>query len=1286
MNAGPPPHPTADILQAYSVCKLDDATAEAVREHLTDCPDCQRQVTEMAALGSAAPAAPPVEATAADDGIVSSSSSPVMSSTGHVDATSDASGGADDLSLPSGTRVGYFGDYELLKVLGEGGMGIVYKARQLSLNRPVAVKMFKASRFPSAGEVRRFQNESEAVARLDHPNIVPVFEVGQYEDQHYFSMKLVAGESLDKRPKDYLSNPRRAAALVATIAGAVHHAHQRGILHRDLKPANILIDSEGQPHVTDFGLAKRVEGDSELTQSGAILGTPAYMAPEQASGKRGAVTTSTDVYGLGAILYALLTGRAPFGGTAVLDVLEQVRERTPDSPRTLNPQVPPDLEVICLKCLAKDPRHRYASADALAEDLKRWLAGEPIAARPVGSVARFWMWTRRNPVVAGAAGLVAVAVVAVAVLSLLYAREQNRRLSEQFDANRKIGGLNKNLEKEGQKLKSSLADSNRRLAMVHFERAQRAFDSGQVSYGLLWLVECWRFATNAGDSDWQYLARANLSFWRYHWPELKGVFPHHARGIRPVFSPDGKTILFKSKNDAAWLWDVASDRPLGVTMVHEANISCMMFSPDGKTVVTGSADKTARLWDALTGESIAQPLKHLGGINSVAFSPDGKTVVTGSADGMARFWNVATAEQIGKPMTHRGPVMSVAFSPDGETILTSSAKRAQQWDTAGRPIAKPMEHSTPQMRTSVVIYSPGGSVMEHPAPNLQSSVVSYSPDGKVVLTASHDEIRLWDSAPGGKTFVTGSTEKTAQLWSALTGKPIGQALKHEGEVSAVAFSPDGKTVLTGSHDNTARLWDAATTEPIGRPMTHQTSVVSTAFSPDGKTVLTVSTDNIARVWDANIAQAIGQALEHRGSVSSVMFSPNSELFLTLGARTDRAVRLWITRTGAPFGQAIDDPDTVSAAAFSTDGKMLVTVSYRNIGRFWDVATGKLVGQTMRLWSADTGETSGSATSGLQVRSVSFSPDNNTFVTESMSGTVRLWNATSGRLIVDQAHAISAVFSPDGKIIATGSAGTMIRLRDTASGQSIRSPLEHTKGGAWPMAFSPDGTIIVTGGEDKTIRMWNATTGRLIGQPLIHESVVTEVAFLGNEKLLTLSDQMTRLWSTATGETVGQPFVPSRGQSRVGFNPASKTILTKSNDERMRLWDIATGQPLSPALDHGGSIDSVAYSPDGKTIVAATLRPSAKTKVRMWHLPTLLDHDLTRIELWVEMITGLRVDDLGIIHSLDLEGWKTRRARLHQLGGPPKTDSGWLFLPPLPLRSGLGRAPRSLYELEPTSTR
>ena len=328
--------------------------------------------------------------------------------------------GAGDGAVEPGTHAGYFGDYELIRELGRGGMGVVYKARQLSLNRPVALKMLKSDVLATDDERRRFQNEAEAVALLDHPHIVPIFEVGQHEGRQYFSMKLVGGPSLDKKLADFAADPKSAARLVKKAAAAVHHAHQRGILHRDLKPSNILLDDQGEPYVTDFGLAKRIEGDSEMTVSGAILGTPSYMAPEQASRRRGAVTTATDIYGLGAVLYSLLTGRAPFRGVSVAEILEQVRDQPPKRPSECNIRTPRDLEIICLKCLEKDPRRRYASAEALADDLGRYVAREPITARPASTFERFWLWCKRNPRLAAALGSTAAALVLVAVFALLY--------------------------------------------------------------------------------------------------------------------------------------------------------------------------------------------------------------------------------------------------------------------------------------------------------------------------------------------------------------------------------------------------------------------------------------------------------------------------------------------------------------------------------------------------------------------------------------------------------------------------------------------------------------------------------------------------------------------------------------------------------------------------------------------------------------------------------------------------------------------------------------------------
>ena len=451
--------------------------------------------------------------------------------------------------LPPGAQVRYFGDYEILEEIARGGMGVVYKARQVSLDRVVALKMILAGQLASASDVERFYTEARAAANLQHPHIVAIHEVGRHESQHYFSMDYVAGHSLAALVQGGPLLALKAAGYLKAIAEAIEFAHRQGTLHRDLKPSNILIDGFDQPRVTDFGLAKRLEASEQLTATGSLIGTPSYMSPEQAGAEGGKLGPASDVYSLGAVLYELVTGRPPFLGESLIATLNQVLNAEPVAPRLLNPNVPHDLETICLKAMAKEPGRRYPAARDLADDLRRFLKGEPIQARPVGKLEKFWRWCRRHPARAAASLLALLVLVALSTLAVGYSfvlqlRQEQQRTQLALEEATTQRALTAEAQHESQQFSARLA----------LERGLSLCQQGNTGQGFLWMARSLELVPE-GDSDLERDIRTNLSRWRTSLHRLQAVWHTPCPLEVLAVSPDGKLFLAGGTDGIPRLWN-----------------------------------------------------------------------------------------------------------------------------------------------------------------------------------------------------------------------------------------------------------------------------------------------------------------------------------------------------------------------------------------------------------------------------------------------------------------------------------------------------------------------------------------------------------------------------------------------------------------------------------------------------------------------------------------------------------------------------------------------------------
>ena len=727
--------------------------------------------------------------------------------------------------------------YEVQELLGRGGMGVVFRARHLRLNRIVALKMALAGAYASPHERVRFQREAVAAAGLRHPNVVQIHDVGDFDGRPYFTMEYMEGGSLAERLSGTPMPAHQAALLVATLASPVQAAHMGGIIHRDLKPSNVLLTADGTPKVADFGLARRQEGGATLTVSGARIGTPSYMAPEQARGLTHDVGPGLDIYALGAILYELLTGRPPFRAETAAETQRQVVEQEPVWPSRINATVPRDLETVCLKCLEKEPAGRYTTAGDLADDLTRFLNHESIRARPTGPLVRLARWGKRNPVPVASLSIVLVTCL-VAIATILW------------------------------QWRNAVEARQRAELAVRSERWERYRSNISAAASAL------QFQNNSGTAR-RALEAAPQEHRNWEWRHLKSQLdnsravmpgtPTDALLRRPNVSPSGDQVAVVDKDARTVnLWETATGKFNGALIGHAGPVEVLAYSPDGKRLASGSADKTVRFWDPATLKEVAVLRGHENSVDWLYYSPDGLRICS-VGGGSARLWDATT----GRPVAVLGgPVrrLGVIFTPDSRRLVIGIDREARVYDAgSGQQITALGTHQRQVVHLVV------------------------SPDGKRIASCDHDEndIRLWDGltgreiavlrghtfcpevlafSPDGARLASGGTypDVAVRLWESGTGRPIAVVTGHGNTIRSITFDSDGRRAVSASAEQ-AWLWNGVTGERLVQLRDYSGDLWNAIFSPDGKRVITASADQTLRVWDSELGQLVAVLRGHNGA-------------------------------------------------------------------------------------------------------------------------------------------------------------------------------------------------------------------------------------------------------------------------------------------------------------------------------------------------------------------------------------------------------------------------------------
>jgi eukaryotic-like serine/threonine-protein kinase len=1081
-------------------------------------------------------------------------------------------------------------DVEILSELGRGGMGVVYKARQIRLNRLCALKIILPPEQNDAVFHARFLAEAETIAKLRHPNVVQIYGLGDHDGRPYFEMEYVEGGSLAGRLTGTPWEPGPAARMVAVLARAIGDAHRLGIVHRDLKPANVLLTADGEPKVSDFGLAKSLASDLRLTHTGQLLGTPCYMAPEQAEAGAADVGPAADVYSLGAIVYELLTGHPPFRAATALQTLDLVRSREPVPPRDLQPATPRDLQTICLKCLEKEPGKRYATAGELADDLWRFIDNEPIRARPVGHLGRLARWSRRNRVPAALLGALVVTGLLALTAILWQWRKADGLVKLLSEANfqSEVGRLR---ALEAQERAEQAGDEARRLGEA--ERRERYRSNIAAAAAALQLQN--------GATARRYLEAASPEHRDWEWRHLnsqldsaRAVMPGGAPAFGvwqlPIISPSGKELASPNKDERTInIWDVTTGTAIGALRGHEGPVSALAYSPDGKRLASGSADKTVRLWDRASGKEAAVLRGHEKPIEWLTYSPDGQRIC--SLDGESgRLWDDNTGRVIA---VLAGPVskMTATFTPDSRRLVIGLDHQVCLFDASmGRRIAVLGSH-------------------EH-----QVVQLVVSPDGERIASHGDHEgnIHLWDAAgreiavlrgdleytealafsPDGSRLVSGSAypENSVRLWNASTGRRIAEMQGHKNTIRWVAFGPDGRRIVSTSQDHTVWLWDGVTGKSIAPLGGHTESVWSAIFSPDGRRVVTASADQTLRLWEATSGDLIAVLRGHTAELRGAAFAAHRSLLVSRSA--DGESRVWDMKLAERNGILRGHESFVYDVAFSPDGTQAVSAAWDGTARLWDVATGR---QTALL-RHDQNHPKAKI-----VSSVAWHPDGGQIATVTRGDTITLWDLTTGKprqVFTAPTGAwnadVRAVFDPTGTLLASGSRDGSVRLWDVATGKPA-GVLQGHQGPAPDMAFSPDGNQLASVGYDRTVRLWDVATRTQV-KVLPGDAEGYRIAYSANGHRLAASSRggNVRLWDVRTFQEIA---VLPHGHRVLGlaFNPEGTRLATACGDHTIRLWDVATGKEVCELRGHEAYVHAVAFSPDGTRLASA----SGDSTVRIW---------------------------------------------------------------------------------------